>query len=175
MSRRLLAIGALLVAAATIALAVAVAVGEFPRGLLLLGCVLITGAAAWYGVLRRGLARVVGLIVAGVGLAGALILLITRGVPLVDLLVVVGLLVSLAAARAAFAVHVELPSAAAPRHPVLFYNPKSGGGKATRFALAQEASQRGIEAVELQPGDDLEALVRAAVARGADLYSSRDA
>ena len=54
MSRRLLAIGALLVAAATIALAVAVAVGEFPRGLLLLGCVLITGAAAWYGVLRRG-------------------------------------------------------------------------------------------------------------------------
>ena len=88
--------------------------------------------------------------------------------PLVDLLVVVGLLVSLAAARAAFAVHVDLPSASAPRHPVLFYNPKSGGGKAMRFALAQEASQRGIEAVELQRGDDLEALVRAAVARGAD-------
>jgi hypothetical protein len=37
-----------------------------------------------------------------------------------------------------------------------------------RFALAQEASQRGIEAVELQRGEDLEALVRAAVARGAD-------
>src|SRR5512133_4369631 len=168
MSRRLLAIGALLVAAATVALAVAVAVGEFPRGLLLLGCVLITGAAAWYGLLRRGLARVVGLIVAGLGLAGALVLLLTQGVPLVDLLVVVGLLVSLAAARTAFAVHVDLPSASAPRHPVLFYTPKSGGGKAVRFALAQEASQRGIEAVELQPGDDLEALVRAAVARGAD-------
>jgi diacylglycerol kinase family enzyme len=168
MSRRLLAIGALLVAAATIALAVAVAVGEFPRGLLLLGCVLITGAAAWYGALRRGLARVVGLIVAGLGLAGALILLVTRGVPLVDLLVVVGLLVSLAAARAAFTVHVDLPSASAPRHPVLFYNPKSGGGKAMRFGLAHEAGQRGIEAVELQPGDDLEALVRGAVAGGAD-------
>jgi hypothetical protein len=111
MSRRLLAIGALLVAAATIVLAVAVAVGEFPRGLLLLGCVLITGAAAWYGVLRRGLARVVGLIVAGLGLAGALVLLVTQGAPLVDLLVVGGLLVSLAAARAAFAVHVDLPSA----------------------------------------------------------------
>ena len=92
----------------------------------------------------------------------------TRGAPLVDLLVVVGLLVSLAAARAAFAGHVDLPSAAAPRHPVLFYNPKSGGGKAERFALAEEAGQRGIEAVELKRGDDLEALVRAAVARGAD-------
>jgi diacylglycerol kinase family enzyme len=168
MSRRLVAIGALLVAAATVALAVAVAVGEFPRGLLLLGCVLITGAAAWYGLLRRGLARVVGLVVAGLGLAGALVLLLTQGVPLVDLLVVVGLLVSLAAARTAFAVHVDLPSASAPRHPVLFYNPKSGGGKAMRFALAQEAGQRGIEAIELQPGDDLETLVRAAVARGAD-------
>ena len=38
MSRRLWAIGALLVTAATIVLAVAIAVGEFPRGLLLLGC-----------------------------------------------------------------------------------------------------------------------------------------
>ena len=168
MRRRLLAIVALLVAAATIALAVAVAVGEFPRGLLLLGCVLIAGVAAWYGALRRGPARVVGLIVAGLALVGALVLLVTRGAPLVDLLVVVGLLVSLAAGRAAFAVHVDLPSVSPPRQPVLFYNPKSGGGKAERFALAQEADRRGIEAVELQRGDDLEALVRAAVARGAD-------
>ena len=129
---------------------------------------LITGAAAWYGALRRGLARVVGLIVAGLGLAGALVLLVTRGAPLVDLVVVGGLLVSLAAARAAFTVHVDLPSASAPRQPVLVYNPKSGGGKAERFALVQEAGRRGIEAVELRRGDDLEALVRAAVARGAD-------
>ena len=168
MRRRLLAVVALVVAVATVALAVTVAVGEFPRGLLLLGCVLVTGAAAWYGVLRRGLARVVGLVVAGLALAAALVLVITRGAPLVDLLVVAGLLVSLAAARAAFAVHVDLPSAAAPQRPVLFYNPKSGGGKAERFALAKEAGIRGIEAVELKRGDDLETLVRAAVARGAD-------
>lgn len=57
MSRRLLAVGALLVAAATMVLAVVVAVAKFPRGLLLLGCVLIGGAAVWYGVL----ARVIGL------------------------------------------------------------------------------------------------------------------
>jgi diacylglycerol kinase family enzyme len=30
--------------------------------------------------------------------------------------------------------HTELPAAAPPRRPVLFYNPKSGGGKAERFA-----------------------------------------
>ena len=168
MRRRLLAVVALAVALATIALAVTVAVGAFPRGLLLLGCVLVTGAAAWYGVLRRGPARVVGLVVAGLALATALALVITRGAPLVDLLIVGGLLVSLAAARAAFGVHVDLPSAAAPQRPVLFYNPKSGGGKAERFALAKEAGIRGIEAVELKRGDDLETLVRAAVARGAD-------
>ena len=168
MSRRFLAVCALLAAALTIGLAVAVVVGEFPRGLLLVACVVITGAAAWYGVLRRGLARVGGLIVAALGLAGALVLLLTRGAPLADVLVVVGLLLSLAAARAAFAGHVELPSASAPKHAVLFYNPKSGGGKATRFAVAEEARKRGIDAVELKLGDDLEALVRAAVARGAD-------
>jgi diacylglycerol kinase family enzyme len=51
---------------------------------------------------------------------------------------------------------------------VLFFNPRSGGGKAERFALAQEAAERGIEPIELKPGDDLETLVRGAVARGAD-------
>ena len=51
---------------------------------------------------------------------------------------------------------------------MLFFNPKSGGGKAERFALAEEAPARGIEAIELKLGDDLETLVRAAVDRGAD-------
>ncbi len=65
-------------------------------------------------------------------------------------------------------VHVDLPSASAPRQPVLFFNPRSGGGKAERFALADEARARGIEPIELKPGDDLETLVRGAVDRGAD-------
>jgi diacylglycerol kinase family enzyme len=83
-------------------------------------------------------------------------------------LIVGGLVACLAAARAALHVHVDLPSAPAPRHPVLFFNPRSGGGKAERFALAKEAATRGIEPIELKAGDDLETLVRAAVARGAD-------
>ena len=169
MRRRLLAIVALVAAAATIALAVAVAVGEFPRGLLLLGCVLITGAAAWYGVAaaRVGAGRRAGRCRPRAG--GARWFCWLPGVRRWSICWSLrGLLVSLAAARAAFAVHVDLPSAAAPQQPVLFYNPKSGGGKAERFALAKEAGQRGIEAVELKRGDDLETLVRAAVARGAD-------
>ena len=47
-------------------------------------------------------------------------------------------------------------------------NPKSGGGKAERFQLADECRRRGIEPVLLTPGDDLRQLAEDAVARGAD-------
>jgi diacylglycerol kinase family enzyme len=166
--RRLTAIFALVVGVATLVFAVAVAINQFPRGLVLLGCALIAGGSAWYGLRRRGVARVVGVIVAGIALVGAVVLIVAGGERWVDLLVVVGLLVSLAAASAAFTIHVDLPSAQAPRRPVLFFNPRSGGGKAERFQLAKEARERGIEPIELKPGDDLEVLVRGAVERGAD-------
>ncbi len=90
MRRRLAAIVALVVGAATIALAVAVAVTEFPRGLGILGCVVVAGAAAWYGVLRRGISRVVGLTVAALALAGAVALLVAGGSLLAELLVIAG-------------------------------------------------------------------------------------
>jgi hypothetical protein len=166
--RRLAAVFALVVGAATLALAVTVAISEFPRGLVLLGCALVAGVFAWYGLIRRGIARAVGLIVAGPAVAVAVALIVVGGSRFLDLLVIVGLLVSLAAARATLGVHVDLPSAPSPRRPVLFFNPRSGGGKAERFALAKEARDRGIEPIELKPGDDLEVLVRRAVERGAD-------
>jgi diacylglycerol kinase family enzyme len=166
--RRLTAVIALVAIVATIALAVAVVVSEFPRGLGLLACVLVAGAAAWYGALRRGPARVAGLAVAALALAGAVVLLLTDDSSLDELLVVVGLLISLAASRAVVGMHVDLPDASAPEHPVLFFNPKSGGGKAERFKLADEARARGIEPIELGPPWDLEALVRGALDRGAD-------
>jgi diacylglycerol kinase family enzyme len=75
---------------------------------------------------------------------------------------------TVAATKAAFAVHVPLPGAADPARPVLFYNPKSGGGKAEQFKLADEARARGIKPIELTPGSDLERLVRDAIAAGAD-------
>src|SRR5580693_8912399 len=55
-----------------------------------------------------------------------------------------------------------------PRRPVLFVNPRSGGGEATRGGVAERARANGIEVVVLTPGQDLAALARDAVAAGAD-------
>ena len=168
MSRRLAAVLTLVVGAATIVLAVSVAVAEFPRGLILLACVVVAAASAWYGALRRGVVRVVGLGLAAVVLLGAVVLLVVDGAGGADLLVLVGLFATLALARATQKLHVDLPDATPPSRAVLFYNPKSGGGKAERFKLADEARKRGIEPIELKLGEDLETLVRGAVERGAD-------
>jgi diacylglycerol kinase family enzyme len=166
-ARRIAAIGALLLGSSGFGLAVVVAVQEFPRGLIVLTCVALAAAAAWYGLLRRGALRVAGLSVGALGL-GAAILLLAGDRLLAAVLVVVALVLSCACARAAFGVRAHLSQVPPPRRPVLFFNPKSGGGKAERFALADEARARGIEPIELQPGMDLENLVRDAVAGGAD-------
>jgi diacylglycerol kinase family enzyme len=56
-----------------------------------------------------------------------------------------------------------------PRRPVLIVNPRSGGGKVTRYDLVGECQARGLEAVVFELGDDLSQLARAAVAGGADV------
>jgi diacylglycerol kinase family enzyme len=55
-----------------------------------------------------------------------------------------------------------------PRRPVLFVNPRSGKGSATRHRIVERARERGVEAVTLGAGDDLTTRVREAVADGAD-------
>ena len=67
---------------------------------------------------------------------------------------------------------MPLPVARAPAHPVVVWNPKSGGGKALAANLDAEARARGIEPIELRPGDDLIDLVRTAVANGADALAA---
>ena len=52
--------------------------------------------------------------------------------------------------------------------PVLFVNPRSGGGKAAHAGLAERARERGIAVIVLGPGDRLPVLVDQAVADGAD-------
>jgi diacylglycerol kinase family enzyme len=59
-------------------------------------------------------------------------------------------------------------AAGALRRPVLFVNPRSGGGKAERAGVADHARARGVEVVVLGPGSDLRALAEEAVAGGAD-------
>ena len=51
---------------------------------------------------------------------------------------------------------------------MLFVNPRSGGGAAARSGVIERARELGIEAVTLAPGQNLAALVQAAVASGAD-------
>ena len=52
--------------------------------------------------------------------------------------------------------------------PVLFVNPRSGGGKAARARLAERARELGVDATVLSPDDNLAALVQRAVDDGAD-------
>jgi diacylglycerol kinase family enzyme len=165
---RAAAAAALLLLAGSGVLALVVAVESFPDGLTVLVCLLAAVAAGWWGLVRGGVARTLGLGVALIAVAGAVVLVLVQGNFVENTIVLVGFIAALAAASLAFSARAELPAAPRPRRPVLFYNPKSGGGKAERFRVADEARERGVEAIELKLGDDLEELVRDAVARGAD-------
>ena len=167
-SQRVAAAVALLAAGLTVLIAVAVAVIRFPSGLGVLVCIAVAIVAAWFAVVRRGSPRVIGTVVAVVALVGAGALLFRNNGWGFLVVLVVGVAIFHAAARAAFRVHLRLPAAPPPRHAVLFVNPWSGGGKAAKVGLAGEAAQRGIRTVELRRGDDLEQLVTDAVAAGAD-------
>jgi diacylglycerol kinase family enzyme len=168
---RLWAAGALVVALATALFAIDVALSRIPKGFTVAACVVAAVAVAAYGLVRRGPARIVALATAVLLLAGSVTLVFVEHDPRDDVLIAAGVVVVLAAARRAFRVRVQWPRAQRPGHPVLFYNPVSGDGKAERFGLAEEARRRGIEPIELRPGDDLEQLVRDAARRGADAFA----
>jgi diacylglycerol kinase family enzyme len=134
-------------------------------------------AALWFALTRKGAARLAGLVFALAAFVAALAMLAVAGA-IVGLLVVVGLtIVAFVTARAAIggdrrrvaARAAGWQPAATASHAVLLMNPHSGGGKVERFGLVHEAERRGIEPVVMNRGDDLAALARAAVARGADV------
>jgi diacylglycerol kinase family enzyme len=165
--RRLAAASALLLALASLAVAVVTAITHFPRGLVVLALVFLALAAGWHGALRRGAARWLLLGLAIAALTVAMVLLLGRD-PAATIAAVACAIAALAAARAAFAVPVRLTALPRPDRPVLIFNPRSGGGKAERFQIAEEARRRGIEPIELSPGTDLVELVDGVIAHGAD-------
>ncbi|MFC5216805.1 diacylglycerol/lipid kinase family protein [Streptomyces coerulescens] len=168
---------ALLVAAGALALVLAAA-GVSSLGLLGVGLagLVVTAAALWWTLSRRGLVRV---------LAAALALL-TPGAVLLAY-AIVGLLWAVLSALALWAVAALIGRAALaadagrperrqrstppPKAPYLIMNPRSGGGKVGRFDLVAKARARGAEVVVLDPEhpQDVEELARRAVAEGADL------
>jgi len=168
MRQRVSAALALALGLAAIGIAAVIAAAQFPNGLTVFACGVATACSAWYGLRRRGLTRILGIGAAVLFVCAAVALIIIQGSVLGNLLLLAAIAGCLWSAREAFRVHAELPRVAQPEHAVLFYNPLSGGGKATKFRLPEEARLRGIEPVELKRGDDLETLVREAVSGGAD-------
>ena len=146
--------------------------------LFVLAALGLAGAGLWVAATRRGIARLLGIAVTVVSLAGGVVALIAQDV--IDELValVVAIAVFGAASRMALR-RSQIPERADPTHPaarpararsaVLLINPKSGGGKAERFDLAGEARKRGIRAVVLERGDDLLELAEQALNDGADV------
>jgi diacylglycerol kinase family enzyme len=166
---RLAALAALASAAVLAVLSIDIVLSQFPRGLIVLACLVLASATAWYGLTRTGGARLLGSGIAILAVALIVAVLIAGGDHVAQaFVIVVALGLMLLATRSAFRVHVPLRRAPDPRRPVLFYNPKSGGGKAEKLHLAEKARARGIEPIELKLGADLEQLVRGAVAGGAD-------
>jgi diacylglycerol kinase family enzyme len=166
--RRLAAIGSLAFATAAAILAVVLAVERFPRGIAVFACLILALIAGWLAIRNAGVRRLLASGLGLVALVGAFVFLVDLGDILADLAVVVLFGLGLWLARIAFRVHVELPRAPTPGRPVLFFNPLSGGGKATRFHLVEEARRRGIVPIELGQGEDLRELVEGAIEDGAD-------
>jgi hypothetical protein len=165
--RRLAAVAALILAFASVVTGLVATITTFPRGLFVLLLLALGLIAVWYSVLRRGGQRWVSAAIGVAALIGAVALLIS-GHPIETAVFVITAIAALGLARTAFVVHVRLPAASPPQQAVLIYNPKSGGGKATRFKLAEEARRRGIEPIELTRDTTLQAVVERALARGAD-------
>ncbi len=166
--RRLAAIGSLGFLAASVVLAVVLAIERFPRGVAILACLLVALVAGWFTLRSLGARRLFAAAVGVLALLAMVVLLADLGDFLADLAVVVAFGLAVWLARIAFRVHVELPPATRPTRPVLFFNPLSGGGKASRFHLVKEARDRGIVPIELGPGEDLRELVEGAIEDGAD-------
>jgi len=167
-ARRVTAAVALVLFLAGVVVGVVEIVRDFPRGLVVMVLLIAGAVAAWQAVLRRGLARHILLAGVVLFLVAAVVVVLTGERIGVGLAAVALLLAGAGVARRVFTVRVVLPAAEPPERAIVVWNPRSGGGKAVSNNLPGEARARGIEPIELKPGDDLEQLVRDAVAAGAD-------
>jgi diacylglycerol kinase family enzyme len=176
-SRQLSAIAAFVAAGAAIVVAV-VALIERPLLLLAtLACLAIAIGSASFALTRTGARRTAGAVFAIAAFVTPVVLSFAVGGALVAIVFVALLAVAGGTARYALGRDVaSLKASPTPgvevgpaARPVLLMNPRSGGGKVERFGLVEEARQRGIEPIVLQPGDDLTRLAERAVGRGADV------
>jgi diacylglycerol kinase family enzyme len=136
----------------------------------------LTMAGAWWALTHKGLVR---WLAAAVAVAAPLtVLVLYRRERLLWVVLVAVALVALAVAagraalrRDAIPERMREYQVPPPRRPFLIMNPRSGGGKVTRFGLKDKAEALGATVALLEgPGTvDVAALARQAVADGADL------
>ncbi|GAA2626767.1 MULTISPECIES: diacylglycerol/lipid kinase family protein [Streptomyces] len=136
----------------------------------------LTAMGTWWVVSHRGVVRLVGTLLV-VGAPVAILLIYAQADLWPTALVAIALwAAAVACARTALRAArrpdgMRAVARAAPRHPVLIMNPKSGGGKVGRFGLVEKSEALGARVVLLDPEvvTDVAALARQAVAEGADL------
>jgi diacylglycerol kinase family enzyme len=168
----LAALLALVCSFAVFAFSVAVEIGDL---LIALVCVFVIAFSGWFVLTRRGLIRLLGMPAVLLGLAGLIAFLHSHGPAL--LVVVGGLGLFGLAGRYAVGhepttVHRDHRSwrrVRPARRGVLIINPGSGGGKATRLNLSEEARRRGVAPVLLEPATNLRELATEAAMDGADV------
>jgi diacylglycerol kinase family enzyme len=138
---------------------------------LAVGC-----AAAWWFLAYRGVVRWLALVVVVAAPVFVIVVYVVAGLLWEVALSVVLAAAAVAAGRAALA-SGDAPAgppeyaAARPRQPFMIMNPRSGGGKVSKFGLKDKAVALGAEVSLLEgPGVvDVAALARHAVDQGADL------
>ena len=151
-------------------------VADDPAGLVLAFVwVFVIAFCGWFFVTRRGYRRLLVLLV----ILWALINLFGFAYDhkvvlpmLIGVLALFGLAARYAVRHAITAEQMarrHARPAGAARKGVLLINPNSGGGKAERYNLPEEARKRSIEPVVLGPDDDLSELAKRAVTDGADV------
>jgi diacylglycerol kinase family enzyme len=136
----------------------------------------LTLAGAWWALTNKGLVRGLAVALAVAAPVTVLVLYTRARLTWVVLLALALLALGVAAGRAALRrdaiperMHEhEVPP---PRRPYLIMNPRSGGGKVTRFGLKDKAEALGAEVALLEGPEtvDVGELARRAVADGADL------
>jgi diacylglycerol kinase family enzyme len=172
---QLAALAALVAAAGIVWIGLSMVAND-PFGLIIsFGSIFLAVYCGWFFLIRRGPIR---LLVLPPALL-ALVALVGYGYDqkyqmllLAAALAIFGFAARYAARNqpdSAHTIHRHARPAQPARRGVLIINPRSGGGKAARSNLVEEARKRSIEPLVLGPDDDLCSLAKRAVARGADV------
>jgi diacylglycerol kinase family enzyme len=172
---RLAAVAALIGSLVILILGLSVLAGDPVSVVLMFGLVFIVAFFAWLVLTRRSYLRLLGLPFMVFGVVGLFAFAYDHKVALPTL--VVALVLFGFAARYAVrhaitaeqAVRLHARPADPARKGVLIINPKSGGGKAERFNLPEQARKRGVEPLLLERGHNLCELADRAVTQGADV------